>query len=209
MKIFYINFKDIKPKSKQEHKKLQSAIGRFIVKFVAHNYYGVENTEIVVENKKPKFKFSNLNFNISHSENMVVCAFDEFPLGIDVEYMRERNFQGISDYLKIEYQDKKRFYQYWTQYEAQIKLQAELNQILSFEIIPDYMFSLFSSNSDCGIKTKLKIYELKSPTESINPIELMSLNPVNASSPNENALVAQERNIASVEFLTPLTLKTE
>lgn len=209
MKIYYINLKDETCRSKREHKKLQSEVGRFIVKYVAKNYYGIENDEIIVQNGKPKFKHSTLNFNISHSENIVVCAFDDFPLGIDAEYMKERNFKDISKYLKVDFTDKKSFYRYWTQYEAKIKLQAEVKQILSFEITKDYMFCLFSSNPDSGIKTRLKIYELKSPTESITPIELISLNPVNANNANENTLVAHERNMASEEFFTPLTLKTE
>ena len=107
------------------------------------------------------------------------------------------------------FENKEKFYQYWTEYEAKIKIQDEEKQILCFELCKDYMFSLFSSNPDEGIKTKLKIYELINPIESINPIELINLNPVNDSNKKEKTLVAQERNTASVDFLTPLALKTE
>lgn len=209
MKIYYVNLEDGITHTKQSKKKLQSRCGRFIAEYVAKNYYGVENTEIILENGKPKFKFSKLNFNISHSENIVACAFDDYPVGIDVEYMKKRNFDELSKYLKVDFKEKNDFYRYWTQYEAKIKLQSEIKQILTFEILKGYMCSLLSSNPCSGIKIKLKIYELKSPVESIIPIELISLNPVNANNANENTLVAHERNIASDEFFTSLTLKTE
>lgn len=209
MKIYYVNLEDGITHTKQSKKKLQSMCGRFIAEYVAKNYYGVENTEIIVENGKPKFKFAKLNFNISHSENIVVCVFDDYPVGIDVEYMKDRNFDEISKYLKVDFKEKNDFYRYWTQYEARIKLQSEIKQTLTFEILKGYMCSLLSSNPCSGIKIKLKIYELRSPVESIIPIELISLNPVNANNAKENTLVAHERKIANDEFFTALTLKTE
>ena len=206
MKIFYIEIKNTPQKDK---KKLQSALGRHLAKEIARVFYDVQNTEIIVENNKPKFKNSDLYFNISHSNNVVAVAFDDMSLGLDVEYIKERDFKSLLERYNIDSDDKNLFYQFWTEYEASIKIQAKIKQKICFKLKDDYMLSLFSSNPDEGIKTKLKIYEVKSPTESIMPSELINLKLVQANSANENTLVAQERDTASIEFLTPLALKTE
>ena len=206
MKIFYIEFENTQGISK---KKLQSALGRHIAKEVARVFYDVKNTEIIIENNKPKFKNTDVCFNISHSNNIVAVAFDDMPLGLDLEYMKDRDFKSLLERYNINSDSKDIFYQFWTEYEASIKIQAETKQKLCFKLKDDYMLSLFSSNPDEGIKTKLKIYEVKSPTDSIMPSELINLKLVQANNANENTLVAQERDTASVEFLTPLALKTE
>lgn len=206
MKIFYIEIKESTYKGK---KKLQSALGRHLTKEVARIFYNIEDTEIIVENNKPKFKNADLCFNISHSNNIVAVAFDNIPLGLDVEHMKDRNFKMLLERYNIDSNDKNLFYQFWTEYEASIKIQSETKQKLCFKLKDNYMLSLFSSNPDDGIKTKLKIYEVKSPTESIMPNELINLKLVQANNANENILVAQERDTANIEFLTPLALKTE
>ena len=53
MKIFYIELKNIQGISK---KKLQSAVGRHITKEIAREFYKIQDTEIIIENNKPKFK---------------------------------------------------------------------------------------------------------------------------------------------------------
>lgn len=206
MKIFYIELKDIKG---IEKKKVQSQLGRHLAKQIASVFFKEENLEIVAENGKPKFKNSNLCFNISHTNNIVAVAFDTHPVGLDVEYMKERDFKALFERYNINSNDKEMFYQFWTQYEASIKIQAEIKHKMCFKLKEDYMLSLFSSSPDEGIKTKLKIYEITSPTANITPNELINLKLVQANSANENTLVAQERSTASVEFLTPLDLKTE
>lgn len=206
MKIFYIEFKNVKGIAK---KKLQSQLGRHLTKQIASAFFKEDNLEIIVENGKPKFKNSNLCFNISHTNNIVAIAFDTHPLGLDVEYMKERDFKALFERYNINSNDKEMFYQLWTEYEAAIKIQAKIKHKICFKLKEDYMLSLFSSSPDEGIKTKLKIYEITSPTASIMPNELINLKLVQANSANENTLVAQERSTAPVEFLTPLDLKTE
>ena len=184
-------------------------MGRHLAKEVAKVFYNIEDTEIIIENNKPKFKNADLCFNISHSNNIVAIAFDNMPLGLDIEYMKERDFKALLERYNIDSDDKEFFYQFWTEYEASIKIQAEIKHKLCFKLKDDYMLSLFSSNPEDGIKTKLKIYEVKSPTDNITPSELINLKLVKASNKNEKALVAQERTTAPFEFLTPLALKTE
>ena len=209
MKIFYIELKNTSELKRVEKRKLQSQMGRHLAKQIAEVFYDVKNSEIIVENEKPKFKNSELCFNISHSKDIIAVAFDIMPLGLDIEYMKERDFKTLLERYNINSDSKDLFYQFWTEYEAEIKIQAETKQKIRFKLLPDYMLSLFSSNPAFGIKTKLKIYEVKSPTDKITPNELINLKLVKASNRNENTLVAQERNTAEVEFLTPLALKIE
>lgn len=209
MKIFYIKINNNEKCTKHNFKKLQSQIGRLITKFVAEYFYNIEDTSIIIENKKPKFENASLCFNISHSNNIVAVAFDSFPLGLDIEFMKDRDFKLLLERYNINSNNKEFFYQFWTEYEAKIKIQNETKQKISFKLEPNYMLSLFSSNPDEGIKTKLKIYELKSPIDNITPSELINLKLVKESNAKENTLVAQERSIAPDEFLTPLALNIE
>ena len=209
MKIFYIKINNNEKCTKLNLKKLQSQIGRLITKFVAEYFYNIEDTNIIIENKKPKFENADLCFNISHSNNIVAVAFDSFPLGLDIEFMKDRDFKLLLERYNINSNNKEFFYQFWTEYEAKIKIQNETKQKLSFKLEQNYMLSLFSSNPDEGIKTKLKIYELKSPIDNITPSELINLKLVKESNAKENTLVAQERSIAPDEFLTPLALNIE
>ena len=77
---------------KSREKYLEHLCGLFLVKFVAKNLYGVENTEIILKNHKPYFKNHKLNFSISHSNNIVMAAFNNRNIGLDVEYMYPRDY---------------------------------------------------------------------------------------------------------------------
>ena len=103
MQIYYINtdeynikqevldkYKTKKITSKEKEK--QHLTGRYLLEKIAKEVYQIENTEIEIINKKPKFKNSDINFSISHSKNIVLIAFDKNPVGADVEEMTERNF---------------------------------------------------------------------------------------------------------------------
>jgi 4'-phosphopantetheinyl transferase len=80
------------------------------------------------------------NFNISHSENYLVCAIaKDAQIGIDVEELKEINFQGLSKryFHKNEQQlieNKRDFFEIWTRKEAILKahgcgLRIELKQL--------------------------------------------------------------------------------
>ena len=130
MKIFYININEfpleetILEQYAEQNKKQQHCYGRYLVHNVAKKVFGIDNTEIEIVKKKPKFKYNNLQFSISHSENMVIAAFDEKPLGADIEIMKERNFKDLFARYNIQSNSKELFYTYWTEYEATIKLQG-------------------------------------------------------------------------------------
>lgn len=137
MQIYYINTDEYKidenvlekyktRKYTSKEKEYQHLVGRYLLKKIAKEVYKIENPEIEIVNKKPRFKNSEIKFSISHSKNIVLVAFDKNPIGADVEEMRERNFKEIFERYNYKGQDisKETFYKFWTEYEARIKLQG-------------------------------------------------------------------------------------
>ncbi len=194
-------------KFKSEKRRKEHALGRFLVKTAAQSFYGENNTEIEIKKSKPYFINNDLNFSISHSRNIVLAGFDTHPLGVDVEVMKERKIQDILTHMNIKADNvtPELFYRYWTAYEAKIKLQDCIKSSCTLKLLPEFMLSIVS-NQSLDIRRILRIYELKSPSASTNPSELINLKLVNASIKNENTVVIQEINTASLEFFEPLNL---
>lgn len=154
MKIFYIKLKDIQSLSATDLKNLQSAMGKKLVKHVAENFYNEKFLNIIIENKKPKFENSSLHFNVSHSRKIVAVAFDSEPVGLDVEYMSERDFPKFAKRYNLTDNSKETFYKFWTQYEAKIKIQAPIKQIFTTIIENNYMLTILSSSDNKEIEIK-------------------------------------------------------
>ena len=199
LKYIRLGKSDIKNKKRNENYQL----GRFLVRYGAKFFFNLDNVEIVLQGKKPIEKNNLFYFSISHSADVVAVAFDRHDVGLDVELMKERNFQKIAKYLHVNVETPQEFYRYWTSYEAQYKSKK---QNLSSFILDDYMFSICSFGD---ISNTLKIYELVIPKNKTNPNELINLKLVKESSRNENALELQEINTASLDFLEPLSLNIE
>ena len=69
----------------------RSAIGEMVAKKAIAELCGVPAEEIIFgleKNGKPYAENADVHFNISHSGNLVVCAVDDKPVGIDVEQIR-------------------------------------------------------------------------------------------------------------------------
>lgn len=156
MKIFYVDsakyeieknilksfLKDRKFSSVE--KEIQHCYGRFLLEKVAKEVFGIENTELEIINKKPRFKFSDIHFSISHSENIILIAFDKNPIGIDIEIMKERNFKEL--FARYNYKgeniSKELFYKFWTEYEAGIKLQGTPKTKINFPLLETFMVTV-------------------------------------------------------------------
>lgn len=106
---------------------------------------------------KPLIDVPNaFHFNISHSEEWVVCATDNLPLGIDIEKVKPIDLEIAKQFFaKEEYdfinsrpdRDKlSTFYEYWTLKESYVKA---IGKGLS---IPLDSFSLFNNNGNYFIK---------------------------------------------------------
>ena len=86
----------------------------------SHNQYG----------KPLLLNSSNLHFNISHSGNLVVCALDNKPVGIDVEIHKSVNLkiarrffcQDENEFILADMDRSiERFYKIWTMKESYVK----------------------------------------------------------------------------------------
>lgn len=156
MKIYMVNVEDIDDKqidklcllinSDKSYKikkftnkkdKIRSVIGEILIRTVIEEElcYG-ESKDIKFEKNKygkPYIKeYPQFNFNISHSEDIVVGAIDNRPIGIDIEKVKTINYEGIAreffaegelNYIIKDSLDNKleRFYKIWTLKESYIK----------------------------------------------------------------------------------------
>ena len=155
MQVFYVDTNEYNVDEKvlekyktrkitSKEKELQHLIGRFLLEKVAKEILKIENPEIEIVNKKPRFKNSDIKFSISHSKNIVLIAFDKNPVGADVEEMKERNYKEIFERYNYKGQDisKETFYKFWTEYEAGIKLQGTPKTKISTEIEKNFMLTV-------------------------------------------------------------------
>lgn len=148
MNVYYIQLENTEMKnlSRIELKRLQSELGYKLVDYIGKNFYKIENRNIIRNNGKPEFENSKIHFNISHSNEIIIAAFDDHPLGIDIEFMKERDFEKLGQHYNLNTSNKIDFYKKWTQLEAEIKIQAETKQSYTKEFYNNYMLSIKSSN---------------------------------------------------------------
>lgn len=132
---------------KSEKRFFEYSIGRFLVKSVAEKVYGLTDTEIIIQNNKPKFKTTDLKFSISHSGNYVAAVFDREDCGLDIEEIKPRNLEAMSARYEKEFQTLEDFYRFWTKYEAEIKLQQKTQDKYSCVFQDNYMLTVVSANT--------------------------------------------------------------
>jgi 4'-phosphopantetheinyl transferase len=99
----------------------------------------IKNTDIDLyynEYGKPFLEKYNLNFNISHSGNWVVCAVNEDHIGIDIEQIQPIDYIDIADNFfssdeskdlnnKVESDRLAYFYDLWTLKESYVKAEGK------------------------------------------------------------------------------------
>lgn len=107
-------------------------MGKILLKEMASTYFNLPDILDQIsysETKKPEVAGS-VSFNISHSEDLVVCAMGEnCRLGVDVEKIVDVDFTHLQDYMTETEWDQihlakdpnEAFLKYWTQKEAVIK----------------------------------------------------------------------------------------
>lgn len=149
--------------------KLRAIYGELIIAYMVMKEKNIKNKHIsFTKNKygKPFLKgYNNLHFNISHSEEYVVCALSSNNIGIDIEKIQNIDFEAISKQFFSEQEQKyilgnneiysinplNRFYNIWTLKESYIKflgigMSMELNK-----------FSLnINENGNIELKTNVK-----------------------------------------------------
>ncbi|WP_026883487.1 4'-phosphopantetheinyl transferase family protein [Clostridium akagii] len=155
MKIYAINInRGISPKlfttllsfvSKERREKInkfirkedanRSLVAAILIRVAINENLHIKNRDIFFYYNaygKPYLKYTPpLYFNLSHSGNWVVCAIDDYHIGIDVEQMKNIDFHiAKSFFAEKEYNDlmkkdgaekKSYFYDLWTLKESYIK----------------------------------------------------------------------------------------
>ncbi len=107
-------------------------IGKYFTRLLLANQLGIKPSEVTfieIKNKKPAI--ANVNFNISHSGDLVLIALSNSAIGIDVEFVNANfNFEKLltqcfkpSELLHIH--SVSDFYVFWTRKEAIIKATGE------------------------------------------------------------------------------------
>lgn len=139
-----------------DDKFLEHLCGIFLTKYVAKNIYNIENLEIEYNNGKPFLKSGEIYFSISHSNNIVLVAFNNRNIGIDVEYMSPRDYKKIMK--RYGHMDenitKEGFYRFWTLHEAEIKLGSKVKSSYSSMLEDEYMVTCVSDDvlvTDAGM----------------------------------------------------------
>ena len=125
-----------------------SLLGKLLLQFGLKQRKATLNLDNLVYNSygKPYFDKASIKFNISHSGELVVCAFnDTCDVGIDIEKVTEINISDFrtqmlsSEWERIANSSNKyiAFFEYWTQKEAVIKAHGTGLSIplKSFEVI--------------------------------------------------------------------------
>ncbi len=126
-----------------DEKYLEHLCGIYLIKYVAKRFYDVKNTEIEYQNRKPFFKSKEICFSISHSNNIVLAAFNNRNIGVDVEFMRPRDYKKIMKRYDCmdENITKEGFYRFWTLHEAEIKLNSMVKSSYSAILEDEYMLT--------------------------------------------------------------------
>lgn len=116
--------------------KIRTLIGEILVRSIIIRELNIENEYIKFEKNqygKPYLLgYPDFNFNISHSEDFVVCAVDSKPVGIDIEVVKCIEYKDIAqnffterefNYIVKQKSDIQlsRFYEIWTLKESYMK----------------------------------------------------------------------------------------
>ncbi|RIU88359.1 4'-phosphopantetheinyl transferase family protein [Oceanobacillus picturae] len=116
--------------------KIRTLIGEILIRTTICEDLSIRNRNITFEKNKygkPYLKgYHNLQFNISHSGDFVVCAIDDQPIGIDIEKIKcieykkiAKSFFSVSEFGYIVKEDLNiqlnKFYEMWTLKESYIK----------------------------------------------------------------------------------------
>lgn len=158
MEIYYINSDEFLKKNnktflekytdrhdfKSEKRFIQHSLGRFLVKNVASKVYGAANIDIIVKNNKPQFANNSLHFSISHCGRYIAAAFDDAECGLDIEEIKPRSLEALSKRYEKDFATLEDFYKFWTEYEAEIKLQQKTQGKYSCVFQNDYMLTVVS-----------------------------------------------------------------
>ena len=118
---------------KRPAKRLSIAAGELMRNAIA-NEFNIDAKELrfrTGKSGKPYVENVRVEFSISHSGNIAVCALSDKPVGIDVEHLRDVNMNVAKRLFTPDEQNyvfekwalaKQRFLEIWTRKEAYVKM---------------------------------------------------------------------------------------
>ncbi len=126
---------------RRQEDRARSLTGEWLLRQLLKEHWGEESPAILrQDNGRPVLQNSCLHISIAHSDDLVVCAADEQPVGIDVEHMKPFRWalaERVCTHRELCYvlqqlrpdgqlcQDSggiQRFYEIWTGKEAWFKM---------------------------------------------------------------------------------------
>ncbi|MEP2281002.1 4'-phosphopantetheinyl transferase superfamily protein [Maribacter sp.] len=155
-------------------------LGRLLLAYGLQNLYYLDIDDLKMnfsKGKKPFIENSAIQFNISHSNDVIVCAItSDGEIGVDVEKISNINIQDFKDqFSRVEFDailgssnTLEQFYGYWTQKEAIVKSNGSGLHISldSFEVInnstmvADQQYHLKEINIDAMYKCHIATEQL-------------------------------------------------
>lgn len=147
--------------------------GLFLVKFIAKNVYNLKDIDIEIIDKKPYFKTQEKFFSISHSKNIILVAFSDKNVGVDIEYLENRDYKSIlkrynKDFKAATLED---FYKFWTIYESKIKLNSQEKFSQTLKLGLEYILSCLSEKKSDKITQIKQIFCKANNLDLINEFE--------------------------------------
>lgn len=123
--------------------RIRFVVGRLLLCILIEKYIGIPGEILMpkmryTSNGRPELN-GNFDFNISHSEDLVVCAFgSNLKVGIDVECIQEIDIEGLKNVLTTSeltliYESENpvsMFFRIWTMKECILKMKGENMDIL-------------------------------------------------------------------------------
>ena len=114
-------------------KKLSIAAGELARKIIAQKF-NIDKEDVrfrVDKSGKPYIEGIDVNFSISHSGTIALCAIADAPVGVDIEKIRDVDLSIAKKHFALDEQDyvfeklslsKQRFFEIWTRKEAYVKM---------------------------------------------------------------------------------------
>lgn len=160
-----------------EKDKMRTLIGEILIRTIIIEHLGVSNKNIEFKKNlygKPYVEdYPNIHFNISHSGEYVLCAFDNKPIGVDIEEIKDIEFEDIIKSFFAEQEiyyiingekntQINRFYDIWTLKESYIKClgQGLSIPLKSFVIEVDKLKNIGNITNNDGDEYRFKIYDI-------------------------------------------------
>ncbi len=112
----------------------KESLGPALVQFCLRKHEELRDIEPKItktEYGKPYLVHTNkIQFNISHSEDWIICGISHNPIGVDIEYLKPRSFKQIArtlftseerDFILNANDIESAFYKIWTLKESYLK----------------------------------------------------------------------------------------